>query len=225
MRTTAILTFIFLTAIIPDMKAQKNSTREKLYIPNIDSCFEKFDTIRYQRIRYEGEKYGSETLPDETIVFLEQHSTVRFYTEIPPNSYFSIGKTYYSNGNIESKGIELNYRGLKQGVWYYFNEDGSLKESIDYDKPYKSTFADILAFCRKEGIDVKIGHIVFNPNNPHFSRKYMPEEGKYIWKIFYRIPLSIKAETIIIDDVTGKVLYRYRYNYRHPDGEIEMLDY
>ena len=43
------------------------------------------------------------------------------------------GKYFHPNGNVRSEGAWKN--GNKSGIWEYFNEDGTLKQRINYDEP------------------------------------------------------------------------------------------
>jgi hypothetical protein len=91
------------------------------------------------------------------------------YIEFHPDSYLAIYKAYYLNGYIKAKGvISLTFDNF--GEWYYYDRSGKLTEKTDWDKLYKFTFDDVLAFCKQEGISVQ-------KENPLFCTPFFGQES------------------------------------------------
>jgi hypothetical protein len=142
-----------------------------------------------------------------------------FYKDIYfPRSHFRISKTFYPNGYIKSKG--LFGRDFKKGTWFYFNQSGRLIREVDYDAPFTFTFTfeDVIAFCKKNGHDIRLikgftprrglsfdeGHLTTRITRETFGRN-----ARWEIEYFSRLRPGVAEFTktnIILDGRTGKVL-------------------
>jgi hypothetical protein len=183
--------------------------------------FEIFDVEAFNRIkkiyRYD-KQFNSEIVLEitegkEDITYFESH----------PDSYFSICKVYYLNGNIKEKGLFINHTHACVGTWYNYDSSGKLTEEIDWDKPYKFTFDDVLAFCKKENIPIAKGmdfpsKMIVQEEKPrkveyitHIDRGDWSDDyqgANYCWEIMYWNTFNYKKTLVHIDGQTGKVLSR-----------------
>ena len=165
-----------------------------------------------------------ETLKNGTLITMSETNGGKSYSEIAVDSYFQISKGYYPNGNIKIKGLFFNGNGFQKGTWYEFDESGKLIKETDYDKVYKFTFENVIAFCEKEKIPVKKGQIPQSGFHTNIFAKLM-QNGTPIWSIEWQDPklptngdqfengtrtYSVFYETIEINGITGEIIKRYR---------------
>lgn len=184
-----------------------------IMIPIVTRNFEKFDSIKFNNSKKENPYVLREFLSDGTYIEMTSSNSGKYYLETPPNSYFMISKTYYSNGNIKAKGLGFNGDAFQKGVWYEFDEKGTLVKETDYDADYKFRFEDILAFCEREGIEVKKGPILQSTGyHTQITRHHSPILGKRTWVIRWLKKPDL-IEEISLDGDTGKVLKRKDIEY------------
>ena len=175
--------------------------------------FETFDMVRFERIRFRPNSFdGMEILDNGTTIIMKKVNAGSSYAEIPRDSYFFLNKAYYFNGNIREKGLFFIYDGFRKGMWYYFDEQGNLTDSIDHDKPFRFTFEQVLAFARKEGLvfmKTPVDWDYYSPWRPKIKREYNPISGECWWEIgWYKGIPPGAIERIRLDGVTGKEISR-----------------
>jgi hypothetical protein len=101
------------------------------------------------------EEYVNDVLFSIEYLALDKHHPIKNYTGYYPNgnmafkrsylfdgSYseaFGLKELYYENGNLKEKGIY--HHGIKCGNWKYYNTNGSLKITTEYDSPYADTIS------------------------------------------------------------------------------------
>ncbi|SHM25245.1 MORN repeat variant [Chryseobacterium contaminans] len=175
-------------------------------LPTIDSKFEVFDTILYKKLYNKNPSYPSETLDNGSYLEMNVANYGKSYSMTLQNSYYTLTKVYFPNGNIKTKGISNNTESLQIGIWYEFDENGKLIKEIDYDKPYKFTFEDILKFCEKEGIPLTKGPVL-QSTGFHTTITRRIEKEKPIWEIEWKKKFNI-VESIILDGTSGKIISR-----------------
>lgn len=180
-------------------------------IPLITKDFEKFDFTKFDS----AQGYSTYLLDDGTNVEYYKEADEYVYIEMPKDSYFALRKVYYSDGNIKVKGLAINSGGVKKGIYYFFNESGTLIKEEDYDRPYTFTFEDLLAYMEREKIPVTKGYIASGIHTKIFQEN---DTNGYRWKIRWlqntsEIPLMM--EEILIDGKTGKLISRRSYEYSH----------
>ena len=190
-------------------------TIKAIIIPNIDSLkkyttmdnltltkqFELFDQERYDKRLDKSNKVLMEFLPDGTCVRMTDYD--KSYGILPPDSYFELVKIYYPNGFIKMKGWEY-VDVFMAGIWYEFNERGTLVAEVDYDAPFTFTFDDVLEFCRKNKIEVQKGY-VSQGTGFHTSINRWVEDGEPVWYIDYLKEWNL-IEILYLDGKTGKII-------------------
>lgn len=200
-----IINFYFLIAIV-----QMNTVDTHL---TVTPEFETFDLARFERIKLGSKRLnGMETLDNGTTVLMQKINAGSSYAEVPVNSYFYLNKIYYTDGKIKAKGFSFVYEGFPKGLWYYFDEQGNLTDSIDHDKPFLFTFEQVLKFCEKEGLifmKTPIDTQRYRPLRPKITREHNLVSGECWWEIeWYKgIPIGT-IERIRLDGATGKEISR-----------------
>lgn len=199
--------FVFLFLL---MVTSCNAQKHTPMIPEIDNRFEIFDNFKYESRINKSSRNFQEFQQDGSSIEMDKDTTYGWYGMTPKDSYYRVTKVYYPNGIIKSKGISANTGRFQAGTWYEFDEEGKLIKEIDYDKPFKFTFEDILKFCEKEKIEIKKGPISQNGWHNEISR--IVENGQPIWKIEYLKKTNL-VEIIKLDGITGKIIDKETYDY------------
>lgn len=83
--------------------------------------------------------------------FISGQGYVRHVT--PKNSLFTNYYEFYNSGILKTKGVFYT-RDFSIGVWEYYDENGQLIKTVDYDKPYKFRWEDVKKYCEVNGIDL-----------------------------------------------------------------------
>lgn len=201
--------YIFLLTLI--IVTSCNAQNKSLMIPEIDNKFEKFDDVKYQNRINKNEFTLREINQNQSYLEMGFDRDGGFTIFTYPYAYFSITKIYYPNGIIKSKGVSSNTGRFQKGIWYEFDEEGKLIKEINYDKPYKFTFEDILKFCEKQNIKIEKGPIL-QGTGWHNEISRTIENGQPSWKIEYLKKTNL-IEIIKLDGITGKVLGTETYEY------------
>lgn len=192
---------------------------------------EKFDVIRYNQMKNEYDIYSDYTKKGNYFKMISAKSGSS-YVEHIKDTYYSIVKTYYPNGNIHKKGLSFNQMTFKIGIWYEFDENGVFIKENNYDTDYLFTLEDVIKYCNslnniikiKEDVFPKGEYIEFNPNSYNNIRKEIINQIP-VWIIEYfdndmeiskgeRITRNghtinatiINYKKIIIEGRTGKIL-------------------
>ena len=210
--------YLFLVVIfsLQSCHAQKNKNthiKKTEKMNAITKNFETFDNNKYKELEKVNHLYQSEFLQDGTYIEMLKSNSGNVYRETPKESYFTITKGYYTNGNIHGKGLffNLSWSGFQKGIWYEFDESGKLIKEIDYDKPYDFTFEDILKFCEREKIPLQKGPILQSTGyHTVIKRDYNAHNS---WWIIERLKQSDIIEVITLDGDSGKILKRENREY------------
>jgi hypothetical protein len=112
---------------------------------------------------------------------------------------FQYGETYYSNGNLRSKGIN-SWLGFQLGKVYKYDEKGNLTETINHDEGYDFTYEKVLEFCKENSIELQSDKIM------NRLKKGIIEDGRKVWRIDYNNPKTHKRDIYRLDGCTGEVL-------------------
>jgi antitoxin component YwqK of YwqJK toxin-antitoxin module len=185
-----------------------------MIIPTIDNKFEKFDIDKFSKSTKKETDVVREFLPNGNYIEMSMANSGKYYTESYKGSYFMLSKSYYPNGNIKHKGIMFNVpwgAPFQKGIWYEFDENGKLIKEVDYDKPYKYTFEDILKFCEEEVIPVTKGPVLQSTGFHTIISRRIENENP-IWEIEW-LKKSNRVENIILDGISGKVVSRKEAEY------------
>ena len=156
----------------------------------------------------EGNDKVSVVLPDGTYYFILDDTKVDgtyLVCETPFYSYFSLLKSYDKRGYITEKGLYGEPVSWQKGRWYYFNKEGKLEKTINYDEVSKFTFEQVEDFCLSKGMKLRRG---YNDGRVYtgalIERIYQPGASYNCWEIDY------KRETYLdwyrLDLQTGEVL-------------------
>lgn len=188
-------------------------------ITDIDKNFEKFDIewlVKNATAKYPMGKifsYEYKKKDNFSIYMGGDESGGYYYLKFFNDSYFSIVKEYYPNGNIKEKGWHFNQQntnGFKKGIWYYFNESGELINEINHDEPFKFTAEDVFRFCEKEHIVLEKGDKPYAEYGFHTEIRKELKYNDYkncVWIIRRQINGG-ENEQIVLDGISGKVLSR-----------------
>ncbi|SCY49509.1 hypothetical protein SAMN02927916_2297 [Flavobacterium anhuiense] len=206
-----------LTSCIAQKKNKEKHSNKEIMIPKIDKNFEIFDFYFFEKNKttIDGlDMFKSEsvykTLDNGTFIEIIKSKNYS-YSETPLNSFFMISKTYFLNGNIQSKGLAFNWSSFLKGLRYEFDESGNLIKETDYDKHYQFTFEEIVKFCENEKIPLQKGPILQNTGYHTVIRRNFNCENSW-WQIeWLKKPNTI--EIITLDGNTGKVLKRQEADY------------
>ncbi len=111
------------------------------------------------------------------------------------NPILGIYKEFFSNGQIKVKGV-FCYYGFRVGKWLYYNNEGLLTDTIDYDLCYTFNTDDIINFCKENKVPLE--KVTFGHRTSIYKKK--TPDGKCVWviryprqDIFYYITLQIDA--------------------------------
>ncbi len=133
----------------------------------------------------------------ESLIYIE------YETPKDPELFY-VYKEYHNNGVLKLKGERFKQGGkFQKGIWKKYNSNSSLSEEIDYDKPFKFTFEQLLELIKKEKDTINL----FDKNTSIARRN--DSEGTD-WFITYRKEFG-RREVIKVDGVTGEILERSFY--------------
>jgi hypothetical protein len=135
------------------------------------------------------------------------------YSHTASNSVYIIGKSYYKNGFIKTKGIAANIDGhVVLGKEYRFNENGQLVKVIDHDLGWDFSFEDVLQYVTDRGCSIK-------NEEGYYNTEISKEEGesedcrKY-WKVVVdtrKLTGKYTWEVVKLDAKTGEILYQIEH--------------
>jgi hypothetical protein len=209
-----LIAAIILIATCININAQENTNSRKenlsgMNIPTVTRDFEKFDFANYDS----ASGYKQIELPDGTIQEAQKQSYGFIVRIQPPNSYFTLIKKFYANGNIKAKGLIFNSGDFRYGVWYYFDEQGKLTKEEDNDAAYNFSFNKLYDYLMQRHISFTPGQLQGGYNNS-ITKKTDAGGPKWIveWlKDSSKMPNTL--EVLTIDGITGKVLHTEDMSY------------
>ena len=197
---------------------------QQVIYPPVDGRFETFDFELFEKLKKldkdyqkklaEGNNTVSVVLPVGTYYFILDDTKVDgtyLVCETPFYSYFSLLKSYDKRGYITEKGLYGEPASWQKGRWYYFNKEGKLEKTINYDEVSKFTFEQVEDFCLSKGMKLRRG---YNDGRVYtgavIRRVYQPGASYNCWEIVY------KRETYLdwyrLDLQTGEVLSYNKYD-------------
>ena len=195
---------------------------QQVIYPPVDDRFETFDFELFEKLKKldkdyqkklaEGNDYVSVVLPDGTYFYIDDSSKTKDYyyiEEFPPYSYFAVAKSYDRRGYITEKGL-LGDRFWEKGRWYYFNKEGKLEKTINYDEVSKFTFEEVEDFCLSKGMKLRRG---YKGEGALIRRIYIPGVSYNCWEITYILVGDEYGDYYRLDLQTGKVLSYRKYEY------------
>ena len=183
---------------------------QQVIYPPVDGRFETFDFELFEKLKkldkdYQknldrGKNKASVVLPDGTYLVCE----TPFY------SYFSLLKSYDKRGYITEKGLYGEPASWQKGRWYYFNKEGKLEKTINYDEVSKFTFEEVEDFCLSKGMKLRRG---YKGEGALIRRIYIPGVSYNCWEITYILVGDEYGDYYRLDLQTGKVLSYRKYEY------------
>lgn len=175
---------------------------EEILIPRITKELETFNIERFYK---NGSSSFKELKDDNLVVYTgdTKNSIKKLgFSEktYPINSYFSIVKNYFPNGNIEIKGVTFN-NGSEYGTWYEFNEEGVLISEENTDEGYDFDWIDIINYCIKNEITLEKGQ----PEKGGIKTEIYKNEKdeKKVWVISYYDSDKYEYLELTLDGKTG----------------------
>ena len=196
---------------------------QQVIYPPIDDRFETFDFELFEKLKKldkdyqkklaEGNDYVSVVLPDGTYFYIDDSSKTKDYyyiEEFPPYSYFAVAKSYDRRGYITKKGLLGEPHFWEKGRWYYFNKEGKLEKTINYDEVSKFTFEEVEDFCLSKGMKLRRG---YKGEGALIRRIYIPGVSYNCWEITYILVGDEYGDYYRLDLQTGKVLSYRKYEY------------
>ena len=195
---------------------------QQVIYPPVDGRFETFDFELFEKLKKldkdyqkklaEGNDYVSVVLPDGTYFYIDDSSKTKDYyiKEIPPYSYFAVAKSYDRRGYITEKGLLGEPHFWEKGRWYYFNKEGKLEKTINYDEVSKFTFEEVEDFCLSKGMKLRRG---YKGEGALIRRIYIPGVSYNCWEITYILVGDEYGDYYRLDLQTGKVLSYRKYEY------------
>ena len=196
---------------------------QKVIYPPVDGRFETFDFELFEKLKKldkdyqknlaEGNDKVSVVLPDGTYYFILDDTKVDgtyLVCETPFYSYFSLLKSYDKRGYITEKGLYGEPVSWQKGRWYYFNKEGKLEKTINYDEVSKFTFEEVEDFCLSKGMKLRRG---YKGEGALIRRIYIPGVSYNCWEIIYILVGDEYGDYYRLDLQTGKVLSYRKYEY------------
>ena len=196
---------------------------QQVIYPPVDDRFETFDFELFEKLKKldkdyqkklaEGNNIVSVVLPDGTYFYIDDSSKTKDYyyiEEFPPYSYFAVAKSYDRRGYITKKGLLGEPHFWKKGRWYYFNKEGKLEKTINYDEVSKFTFEEVEDFCLSKGMKLRRG---YKGEGALIRRIYIPGVSYNCWEITYILVGDEYGDYYRLDLQTGKVLSYRKYEY------------
>ena len=196
---------------------------QKVIYPPVDGRFETFDFELFEKLKkldkdYQknldrGKNKASVVLPDGTYYFILDDTKVDgtyLVCETPFYSYFSLLKSYDKRGYITEKGLYGEPVSWQKGRWYYFNKEGKLEKTINYDEVSKFTFEEVEDFCLSKGMKLRRG---YKGEGALIRRIYIPGVSYNCWEITYILVGDEYGDYYRLDLQTGKVLSYRKYEY------------
>ena len=196
---------------------------QQVIYPPVDDRFETFDFELFEKLKKldkdyqkklaEGNDTVSVVLPDGTYFYIDDSSKTKDYYyiwEFPPYSYFAVAKSYDRRGYITKKGLLGEPRFWEKGRWYYFNKEGKLEKTINYDEVSKFTFEEVEDFCLSKGMKLRRG---YKGEGALIRRIYIPGVSYNCWEITYILVGDEYGDYYRLDLQTGKVLSYRKYEY------------
>ena len=196
---------------------------QQVIYPPVDDRFETFDFELFEKLKKldkdyqkklaEGNDYVSVVLPDGTYFYIDDSSKTKDYyyiEEFPPYSYFAVAKSYDRRGYITKKGLLGEPNFWKKGRWCYFNKEGKLEKTINYDEVSKFTFEEVEDFCLSKGMKLRRG---YKGEGALIRRIYIPGVSYNCWEITYILVGDEYGDYYRLDLQTGKVLSYRKYEY------------
>ncbi|NEN23564.1 hypothetical protein G3O08_08630 [Cryomorpha ignava] len=191
MRIFYLFIIVFLSIACTHTSEGQNDLNDKKQTPKMET----FNIKKFDQNKDADETYRFER-EDGAIVtqFGDSESGYFDYARFP-NELFEDRKGYYPDGVLKIHGL-MYYNQFQKGVWKYYDHNGKLERTIDYDEPFSYTWEDVLEFCDEKKINLL-------KNTTRISRNTI--ENKPKWTIEWQIGTAESLE-ITIDGESGEII-------------------
>ena len=205
-----ILRLLGLLLCLQSCKAQQKIMEDQEFIiPEIDNKFEKFDIQIFDEKRIgKKRKYRKEKIVIEEDIQSYGYIRRMYYD----SSFFKYNKMFYKNSFIKQKGLLFN-NGSQYGIWYEFDQEGSLIEEIDTDKGYDFGWKEVILYCEAHKILLTKGYVTSGFQTTIYKEEN--DQGTKIWVITYQIAGDQLLE-LTLDGKTGEELSRKELEFINP---------
>ncbi|WP_010520662.1 hypothetical protein [Aquimarina agarivorans] len=163
---------------------------------NHNNIMDTFDIIEFNKYKDESKTYEYSLKDGRKVTqFGDDKGGYYEYTDIKNIPKFKKYKEFYSSGVLKVKG-KIYENDFALGVWEYYDEDGNLEKKVNYDKPFKYNWGNILDFIKKNKIDIF-------KNTTHISRN--SENTPPIWQVTWQYD-NTRLKSITINGITGEII-------------------
>jgi len=203
-----IISIITIVLILFSCNAQEKNKQDITIQKLTEMTTETFDIVTFNNNKINNEY--NYLLEDKTKIQQMQagyeDNLVYVEYKMPPKpEYFYDYKEYHNNGILKIKGKRFKQGAFQQGVWKRYDEMGKLQEEIDYDKPFKFTFEELVKLIKKEKDTINL----FDKNT---SIGRSTDKTGTFWYITYK-KTSMRRERIKVDGITGEIIERSHYSH------------
>jgi hypothetical protein len=227
MRTTTLLMALVLFASCKAQvenktvtKTLNNNTMER---PSITPEFEKLNLEDYKEglikkkeiddkknvIEFDFYDYRKDGIEGAT--FLTGSTALRGFgfSFTAKNSYYIIGKSYYTNKYIERKCIMSSFNtSLLIGKEYFFDKEGKLEKTVDHDQGWDFSYEKVIEYILERKSPLVREDIYYGAEITQEGK-----EKKY-WQLILDTQKTTKKSTweiIKLDAMTGEILYQIEF--------------
>ncbi len=163
---------------------------------NQNKAMETFDIETFNKNKDQAENYKYTSKNNEIIEEsggLENGDYIRI--KHIANHNFKEFYRFYPKGTLKIKGMFYE-NDFNSGIWHYYNEQGNLEKTIDYDQAFTYTWDDILKFVKEKKIDL-------SENTTRISRA--TEGAIPTWGVTWHYD-SGRLKSITINGKTGEIV-------------------
>ncbi|OXA93493.1 hypothetical protein [Flavobacterium hercynium] len=125
------------------------------------------------------------------------------------DSYYTIAKSYYKNGNIHFKCITSSlFRQIKIGKQYFFNQDGKLENIVDHDKGWDYSYEKVIEYILERKLPLVSDNIYYG------AEITQEEKEKKYWQLALDTRKTTNKSTweiVKLDAMTGEILYQIEF--------------
>ena len=224
--------FIFALLLTLNINAQNSNINKEeimktiMKIPEINAEYEVFDEKTWFSKKPRGEVktrvVGKDTLrgfattrsyeendeKGQRRKYFSKGSSRISESDYTTNPIIGIHKKFYLNGGLELKGLSCCF-GFAMGLWYYYDEQGNLIRTKNYDEGFEFTAEDIFAYCLDNNISLEKKEEALRTR----IRKYTDAKNKSSWFIHYNDYTKRKEIVIRLDGKTGEVIEVTEYDF------------
>jgi hypothetical protein len=122
------------------------------------------------------------------------------------DEFMAYGRTFFSNGNIQNKGIG-SWLGFAIGKQYLFNREGDLLEMKDNDIGYQFDYHQVFDFCKEHDIQLTKNT---RQQSLKIRKSLESDHVTHTWIIENPLYDLREYEIFVLDGNTGEVLRSFK---------------